>query len=150
VSTVYPAPVAPVAPATVAPTVVSPSTDVYALFWASIKDSDNPAMFEQYLARFPEGIFAGLAQARLDEIASESVETAALAPEPEPVTKPVWEPPGVEPVDSDYMAIKNANVRAEPNIRAEIVDTLPSGSTILVAGKVRDTNWYLVAFADGR
>lgn len=134
---------APVAEAAVAG---SPSTDLDALFWASIKDSDNPTMFEQYLAQFPAGIFAGLARARLDELGSQGTETAALTPTPEPI----WEAPEIEPVDADYTVVRNANVRAEPNIRAEIVDTLPLGDTVLVAGKVRGANWYLVALPEGR
>ena len=135
-------------PAPVAETsaAASSSTDLDALFWASINDSANPTMFEQYLARFPAGIFAGLAQARLEELRSGGTETAALTPAPEPT----WEPPEIEPVDADYTVIKNANVRAAPNVRAEIVDTLPMGGAILVAGKVRGANWYLVALPDGR
>lgn len=38
------------------------------LFWDSIKNSDNPATFEAYLKQFPNGVFAGLAQAKLDEL----------------------------------------------------------------------------------
>ncbi len=123
-----------------------PMVDREALFWSSIKGSDNPTMFEQYLAQFPGGVFAGLADARLEELRSQGTETAALAPAPEPA----WEPPEVEPVDADFTVVKNANVRAEPSIRADILDTLPLGSTVLVAGKVRGANWYLVALPDGR
>ena len=38
------------------------------LFWESIKHSDNPATFEAYLTQFPNGVFAGLAQAKVDEL----------------------------------------------------------------------------------
>ncbi len=37
-------------------------------FWESIKDSDNPARFEAYLAQFPNGVFAALAQIQLDAL----------------------------------------------------------------------------------
>jgi class 3 adenylate cyclase len=37
-------------------------------FWESVKDSDNPAMYEAYLERYPEGAFAALAAVRLDEL----------------------------------------------------------------------------------
>jgi class 3 adenylate cyclase len=39
-------------------------------FWDTVKDSDNPAMYEAYLERYPEGAFAALAKLRLDELGS--------------------------------------------------------------------------------
>ena len=38
------------------------------VFWQSIADSTNPAMFEAYLAQFPNGVFRALAEARLAEL----------------------------------------------------------------------------------
>ena len=37
-------------------------------FWESVRESDNPAMYEAYLEKYPEGAFAPLAKARLDEL----------------------------------------------------------------------------------
>ena len=37
-------------------------------FWESVRDSDNPAMYEAYLEKYSEGAFAALAKARLDEL----------------------------------------------------------------------------------
>ena len=39
-------------------------------FWDSVKDSDNPAMYEAYLERYPDGAFAALAKVRLGELGS--------------------------------------------------------------------------------
>src|SRR5471032_2182757 len=39
-------------------------------FWDSVKDSDNPAMYTAYLEKYPNGSFASLAQARIEELAS--------------------------------------------------------------------------------
>ena len=36
-------------------------------FWDTVKDSDNPEMYEAYLDRYPEGAFATLATVRLSE-----------------------------------------------------------------------------------
>ncbi len=48
-------------------------------FWVSIRDSDNPAMFEAYLNAYPAGDFAPLAQIRLSELqANSSTEVASL------------------------------------------------------------------------
>ena len=38
------------------------------VFWQSIVNSTNPAMFEAYLAQFPNGVFRALAEARLAEL----------------------------------------------------------------------------------
>jgi adenylate cyclase len=37
-------------------------------FWDTVKDSDNSAMFEAYLERYPEGAFATLAKVRLADL----------------------------------------------------------------------------------
>lgn len=37
-------------------------------FWESVRESDNPAMYEAYLEKYTEGAFAALAKARLDEL----------------------------------------------------------------------------------
>jgi hypothetical protein len=37
-------------------------------FWESIKDSENPAMFDAYLDKFPQGEFRVLAEIRLSEL----------------------------------------------------------------------------------
>ena len=39
-------------------------------FWDSVKDSENPAMYEAYLEKYPEGAFAELAKTRLDELSA--------------------------------------------------------------------------------
>jgi hypothetical protein len=44
----------------------SPSAGSYeALFWDTIKESDNPADFEAYLRQYPQGAFASLARIRV-------------------------------------------------------------------------------------
>ncbi|MFQ5785496.1 MAG: caspase family protein [Alphaproteobacteria bacterium] len=74
-------------PATAQPAPVSapPAIDNRAIelaFWQSIEKSRNPASFEAYLEQFPEGTFAPLARARLEEL--KQVRTAVLVPPPEP------------------------------------------------------------------
>lgn len=38
-----------------------PASEAELLFWASIKDSDSPDLFREYLKRFPDGVFAPIA-----------------------------------------------------------------------------------------
>ena len=46
------------------------SAELEALFWQSIANSTNPAEFEAYLRRFPNGMFSELAQIRLEALRS--------------------------------------------------------------------------------
>jgi hypothetical protein len=45
-----------------------PDRNVELAFWASIKDSDRREPFQAYLAQYPNGPFAALAQLKIDEI----------------------------------------------------------------------------------
>lgn len=73
---IEPAPAAPAAPAATG----GGNQQAELLFWDSIKNSDNPATFDAYLKQFPNGVFAGLAQAKLDELKAKS---GNAAPSPE-------------------------------------------------------------------
>ena len=53
---------------------VTPSINTEALFWESIRDSNNLDDFRAYLARYPEGIFSGLAANRLGQPTVASVQ----------------------------------------------------------------------------
>ena len=69
-----------------APVPATPRADIAAqveqetAFWQSIKDSTDPALFEAYLRRYPEGAFADIARIQRDKLAAPP---AALEPEPE-------------------------------------------------------------------
>ena len=71
-----------------APPIQRPGTDESTLdlaFWDAIKNSDDPASFEAYLAEFPNGTFARLARLRLRDLAApREVETPTPAPLPTP------------------------------------------------------------------
>ena len=47
------------------------AAELEGLFWQSIVNSTNPAEFEAYLQRFPNGVFSELAQARLEALREE-------------------------------------------------------------------------------
>ena len=49
------------------------------LFWQSVMNSTNPAMFEAYLAQFPNGVFRALAEARLAELRAPATNVPAAA-----------------------------------------------------------------------
>lgn len=51
-----------------AETKAPPQIDREALFWSSIKDSDDVALFEAFLEQFPDGMFAVLAKHRIRQL----------------------------------------------------------------------------------
>ena len=76
-------------PAVPAPTPVPVALDPAAIelsFWDSIKNSTDPADFQAYLSKYPNGQFVALARNRLKQLASVAVV------KPEPVT-PSYTPP---------------------------------------------------------
>ena len=105
-----------------------------AMFWNSIKDSTNPAMFEEYLRKFPDGQFSGLAGIKLDELKAKQV---VLAVPPKPAF-------AVDEMDATYVALRNANVRSEPSAQSEKRGTLKQGGEVQVTGKAG--TWYRVEY----
>jgi uncharacterized protein YgiM (DUF1202 family) len=151
--------VAPVAPATPAPAPAEPSAggssqQAELLFWDSIKSSDNPATFQAYLTQFPNGVFAGLARAKITELesaASDSTETQSAARQiqpaaPEPAPQPeVPAPLAVEELSGVYVATKSANVRAAPATDAKIVAKLAVDQAVDATGQVAGGEWLRVS-----
>lgn len=46
----------------------SAATDPEVIFWTSIVNTDDPRLFEDYLKRYPQGLFRGIAEQRLASI----------------------------------------------------------------------------------
>jgi serine/threonine-protein kinase len=69
-----PNPAAPPAPAQAPP---KPEPSQEALFWDSVRASNNPAELQAYLAKYPDGTFAPLARSRLDALAAADAKRAA-------------------------------------------------------------------------
>jgi hypothetical protein len=69
------APGAAAAPSQGAP--AAPAADVSASdYWAQIRDSNNPALYEEFLRRYPDHPFAGLAKAKLASLRAGSTSAA--------------------------------------------------------------------------
>ncbi len=71
------------------------SVDRDALFWNSIKDSDDADMFQEYLRQHPNGGFAGLARLRIKKLKAAKQLAAVALPKPAP--SPVKPAVGVFP-----------------------------------------------------
>jgi peptidoglycan hydrolase-like protein with peptidoglycan-binding domain len=76
--------------------------------------------------------------------------TANNQPQP---TAPAQTPPvdintvvaSLEPIDESFVAVKPAKVRTEPNVTADLVETLAVGDHIQVLGRLPGEDWYVVA-----
>jgi adenylate cyclase len=58
----------PSEPSEIAVPPVDADTVVELTFWESVRDSDNPDMYEAYLEKYPDGEFVPLAKVRLEEL----------------------------------------------------------------------------------
>jgi adenylate cyclase len=58
-------------PSEIAGPAVDADTAVELSFWESVRDSDNPEMYEAYLEKYPDGEFIPLAKVRLEELSEE-------------------------------------------------------------------------------
>jgi uncharacterized protein YgiM (DUF1202 family) len=154
--------VAPIAPDAPAPAPAEPqaggsSQQAELLFWDSIKTSDNPATFDAYLTQFPNGVFAGLARAKIAELeqsspadtqsAARQIQPAAPEPEAEPAPAPQAEAPlAVEALSGVYVAAKSANLRAAPATDAKIVGKIAADQAVDATGQVAGGEWLRVQF----
>ncbi|PJK29720.1 caspase family protein [Minwuia thermotolerans] len=91
----------PAAPPPSAPAASDRQMDV--LYWESIKDSGDPGLFREYKRRFPDGVFAAIADARLRALAAPETpprrtESAAVDPAPAPERPPATSTPPAEAV----------------------------------------------------
>ncbi|MDH3660904.1 MAG: caspase family protein [Alphaproteobacteria bacterium] len=105
------------------------------VFWTTIKESNDPADFVDYLNSFPEGVFRSLAERQLEDLAD--VDVASLADRDRA--------PRIEERSERLITQKRANVRAEPSSSGVIVATIEPNQTIEVTGKVLASDWLRVS-----
>jgi hypothetical protein len=106
------------------------------MFWQSIQKSDDPEMFEAYLSQFPNGTFAALARVKANKL--KKTRMASLPPAREPIE--------IEDMDATFVILKSANIRAEPDVKSEKVGLLSPDTAVSVTGRVKDGNWYRIAY----
>jgi uncharacterized caspase-like protein len=126
-------------------------------YWESAKDSTNPDIFQDYLNQFPNGIYAALARDKLARLAGASaVPASASAAAPASAAANVA---AATPSDTAagnmvatreaFVAVKNANIRAEPNAKARVLGKLKAEDPVTVIGRSADAEWLQVASAAG-
>ena len=88
-------------------------------------------------------------QAAEERAAQQQAAAAAAQPElPPPASAPHDLAAAVatlQPIDEAFVAVKPANVRAEPTVTADLVAALDVGESIDVLGRLPGEDWYVVA-----
>lgn len=92
-----------------------------------------------------EGVPAGWVHRSTLKQTVGAVQPLAGSPTPTTLAKP-----RLLPLDAPYTVVRNANVRARPDIRSERTDKLAAGEKITALAKVDGLDWYLVARGDRR
>ena len=113
------------------------------LFWESIKDSKRVSDYEAYLTSYPNGVFAPLVRVRIQSLKSQA---EGRTPRPK---RALLDEADLEPIDSEFVTVKNTNVRGAPSLHAAKVGFIQAGVKVAVLGKVRDANWYMIETDDG-
>jgi uncharacterized caspase-like protein len=162
---------AAMAPAT-APTPAPASAQGAALDWENVKDSTSPTVFKAFLQQYPTGVYAALAQDKLDKLGDNSQPMASAVPEAAPQivrTTPAQTPEpaivktasaaatndatgddtGIVPMEGAYLATKSANIRAVPNAKGKILGRLKVDDSVTVTGRTPDAEWFQVATGAG-
>jgi uncharacterized caspase-like protein len=118
----YFAPTVEVADATTGPapssgTTVAPpaaqSVDKEVVFWQSIQNSNSPAQFQAYLDQYPNGTFAALARARIDELKAKPAEATRSNEQVATVTSPDADVPAAEEVERSIGLTRQGRSRAQ-------------------------------------
>jgi carboxyl-terminal processing protease len=157
--------------ASVAPPPAATSADEEALktektYWDSVKDSGDADSIQLYLAKYPNGYFVDLANAKLDELkGGTQVATAETGNGSTIARDSVADPskvqpsqqPAAQPAAMSFIAQSQTvyaksggQVRAEPNASASLVSKLQTNTEVTATGISADGKWWRVSLADGQ
>jgi formylglycine-generating enzyme required for sulfatase activity len=76
-------------------------------FWDTIKGGDNPADFKAYLDSYPDGPFAAVARARLQQIETRTVTKPAVPEQPAAAPQPAAPQPAASQAAASQAAIRD-------------------------------------------
>ena len=112
------------------------SSDKEAMFWVSIKDSENSDAFEAYLSKFPHGVFVPLANIKIKELSKYKKVRSNIKYK-------------INPLNMDLTASSRVNVRSLPSISAAKIGQFESGTQVRATGtaNVDGDLWYRIKFS---
>lgn len=114
--------------------------NIEALFWESIKDSEEPAFYEEYLGRFPNGYFSGIAKLKLERLQKNVPDNVPAEDEervPQSTSIPTEPKPSLEPDDGSDIVARDGEYIAYAN---GVVRDTRTGLEWMV-GPDRDMTW---------
>jgi hypothetical protein len=127
-------------------------------FWNAIASSSNPGDFEDYLAHYPSGEYAGLAQRRLQSLKApagpgapaaaapigppDPFEMAVVAPPPVAPAIPGATEPRMLPAEGTFRVISSTYLRVLPVKNSKIIESLKAGDDVSVTAKSSAADWY--------
>ncbi len=111
-------------------------------FWQSVKDSPRSADLQAYLDRYPGGIFAMLAESRLNALMASQV--ASVSPSRLSIASPA-----VVPFEAGLTTLRSALLRAAPNDAATAVGTLDANTAVHAVARLQNGTWLQIAHATG-
>lgn len=129
----------------------APNSDTVAAldleYWKSVKDSAEPALFEAYLLKFPQGVYRALAEARIKQLAQQAgpkTDPAATVEKPE--VEPAPPPPVAIPEpDPPKPLVTKSPVKSKPERQKSELKKTPvkpvspdKGSSAKAAGTSAD------------
>ena len=114
-----------------------PGGDVEEALWQRVRTSNSVEEVEAFLHLFGSGRYAVPARERL---------AALKAP---PAAPPEAANPEVEPLDGTFVAVRDTNMRAGPDIKAPVLRTLRRDTEVTATGRARKGNWTRVT-VDGQ
>jgi carboxyl-terminal processing protease len=121
-------------------------------YWDSVKDSNDPDQIQLYLAKYPNGYFVDLANAKLEELkGGAKVASAETAPDSQPsVQRQPAEPIAIIglPAQTIYASTSGAQVRAAPSKSAEVLSKLRTNEEVVATGETKDGQWWRVKVGD--
>jgi hypothetical protein len=102
-------------------------------FWQSIQNSRDPAEFQAYIQRFPQGNFTGLARARLRQLRESQIAAAPSNPPVAPPASPPARPPTAPPATPPQAATPPAPPANPPQAPATPPATPPQVAQVPAA-----------------
>ena len=103
---------APSSGTTAAAPVVQP-VDKEVVFWQSIQNSNSPAQFQAYLDQYPNGTFAALARARIEELKTKPAEVSRSSDQVAALTSPETTVQPAEDVERSIGMTRQGRSRAQ-------------------------------------
>ncbi len=134
-------------------------------YWDSVKDSGDADSINLYLAKYPNGYFVDLANAKLEELKGGTKVASAETGNGSTISRDsVADPSKVQPsslaaqpgeisfIAQNQMvyAKSGGQVRAQPNASASLMSKLPTNTEVTATGISTDGKWWRVALAGGQ